>query len=61
MQMGFLIAFSIAGFLLLGLYADKYLHTHPLFLLAGVILGLVVTVYDVYHLLHPLIHGDDHD
>ncbi len=54
-QLGFLIIVSIGGFIFLGILGDKYLHTSPFLLIIGIIIGLVITVYEVYHLLVPLI------
>lgn len=54
-QLGFLIAIPIGGFLFLGFLADKFLGTKPLFLFVGLVVGVVVTIYEVYHLLLPLI------
>lgn len=54
-QLGFLIAIPIGGFLFLGFLADKLLGTKPLFLMIGLVVGVIVTVYEVYHLLWPLI------
>ncbi len=54
-QLGFLIAIPIAGFMFLGFLADEFLGVSPLFLIAGLIIGAGVTVYEIYHLLAPLI------
>lgn len=54
-QLGFLIAAPIGGFLWLGLWGDSVLGTAPLLLILGLLAGMVITVYEVYHLLIPLI------
>lgn len=54
-QLGFLIAAPILGFILLGLWLDKTLASFPLFLIIGIIVGMVITFYEVYHFLIPLI------
>lgn len=54
-QLGFLIAVPIAGFFFLGFLADKFLGTRPLFLILGLLLGIITTVYEVYHWILPLI------
>jgi len=54
-QLGFLIAVPIAGFIFLGAWVDNFFETKPLFLLSGLLVGIVITVYEVYHLLIPLI------
>lgn len=55
LQLGFLIIVPIGGFMLLGLWVDKYLNTAPFLLIAGVIVGVIITGYEVYHLLMVLI------
>ena len=58
-QLGFIVVIPLAGFILLGLGIDKILNTFPLFLLAGVVAGFVMTIYEVYHFLAILIKEDD--
>ena len=58
-QLGFLIAVPIGGFLLLGYWADGIFHTGPLLLFIGMIVGLSVTVYEVYHSLAPFVKNND--
>jgi F0F1-type ATP synthase assembly protein I len=55
---GFALAGSIGGYvalciligLALGILLDRLLHTAPLFLIAGVVLGFIVSFYLVYKL-----------
>ncbi len=54
-QLGFLIIVPIGGFMLLGLWGDRSFQTTPLLLIAGLVVGIFITVYEVYHLLIPLI------
>ena len=54
-QLGFLIAIPIGGFLLLGFLGDKFFKTKPLFLIIGLLGGIIITIYEVYHLFAPLI------
>ncbi len=54
-QLGFLIIAPIAGFMLLGLWGDNGLRTSPWLLMTGIVVGTVVSAYEVYHLLTPLI------
>ncbi|MDP3970099.1 MAG: AtpZ/AtpI family protein [bacterium] len=54
-QLGFFIVAPISGFLYLGLLVDNYLSTKPIFLLIGMLIGIIITIYEVYHLLIPLI------
>ena len=54
-QLGFLIAISIGGFLFLGILGDKFFKTQPFLSFLGLVVGIVITIYEVYHLLIPLI------
>ena len=54
-QLGFLIAFPITGFLFLGLLGDRYFGTEPVFLILGIVVGVTITFYEIYHMLVPLI------
>ncbi len=60
MQLGFLIAIPIALFLFLGLWLDDALHTGPALFIAGVLVGLGATGYEVYHSILPLLRPDHH-
>jgi len=57
-QLGFLIAVPIGGFMFVGYLGDRFLKTQPLLLLAGLFVGIFVTIYEVYHMLTPLIEKD---
>jgi len=54
MQLGFFIVAPIGGFIILGIYIDKYMDTSHLFVIIGILVGLIVTVYEVWHILKPL-------
>lgn len=58
-QLGFLIVVPIGGLMLLGLWADKSFGTAPILLIIGMIAGLIIVVYEIYHLLTPLIRKND--
>ena len=58
-QLGFMIAASIGGFLALGLWLDVKTGSSPLFLLIGIFVGIALTVYEVHHMIQPLIRPDD--
>ena len=51
LQLGFLIVVPIGGFLLLGAWIDRHLHTSPLFLLGGAVGGVFLTAREVRDLL----------
>lgn len=61
LQLGFLIVMPIGGFMLLGLWADKTLKTGPFLLIAGAVIGISITVYEIYHWLGPLIKKGEYD
>lgn len=54
-QLGFLIAVPLVLFMAAGWYLDTIIKSSPLFLVCGVVLGLVTTGYEVYHMLQPLV------
>ena len=53
--MGWFIVISILLGVLGGLWLDGKFNTKPLFVIAGLILGLLVAGYGVYQMLVPLI------
>jgi F0F1-type ATP synthase assembly protein I len=59
-QLGFLIAVPLGIFLFLGLLLDKHLKTNPLFLIAGGVVALIATFYEVYQWLETIVKkGND--
>jgi ATP synthase protein I len=48
--MGFTIAIPIVAGTIGGYYLDGYLYTKPLFILLGLLLGLVVGIFGAYRL-----------
>ncbi len=60
-QLGFLIAVPIAAFIGIGFWLDTKFNTQPLFVLSGLVVGLSVTIYEVYHVMDPLIKKDKKD
>ena len=55
---GFYISACIIGLALGGLWLDNKLNTNPVFLLIGLILGLIAAFWGVYQLLLPLIKNN---
>jgi ATP synthase protein I len=49
--LGFTIAVPIAVFTIGGYYLDGYTHTKPLFILLGLLLGLISGIYGAYRLV----------
>ena len=56
---GFYISACIVGGVLGGLWLDRKFNTQPIFLLAGLILGLVAAFWGVYQILLPILNGND--
>jgi ATP synthase protein I len=56
--LGFTIAVPIALFTIGGYYLDGLTHTKPLFLLLGLLLGLISGIYGAYRLLSPFLRGE---
>ncbi len=52
---GFFIGGSIVLGTILGLWLDNKFNTKPIFIIAGLVLGIVVAAYGVYQMLLPLI------
>ena len=60
-QLGFFIVMPIGGFLLLGIFGDRFFGTSPLLLLVGFFVGIAVTLYEAHHLFIPLTHNTEDD
>jgi len=54
-ELGFLIAFPLIICILLGIYLDKKLNTFPWILLGMVLMGIVLTVVNVYKVVIPFL------
>jgi len=54
---GWFIGISILLGVLAGLWLDSKFGTKPLFVIVGLILGLIVAFYGVYQMLLPLIRN----
>jgi F0F1-type ATP synthase assembly protein I len=55
MQFGLMVAITLAGFLLGGVYLDKWLHTTPLFLIFGVIFGFAGAIAEMRYIILPFL------
>ncbi len=58
-QLGFLVALPLLGFILFGYFLDKKFQTLPFLTLVGTILGVLITIYDVYYLILPFLKKND--
>ncbi len=54
---GFFIGICIVGGTFAGLWLDNRFNTEPLFMIGGLLLGLVVAVYGVYQMIRPLMNN----
>jgi F0F1-type ATP synthase assembly protein I len=59
LEVGWFIGLAILLGILGGLWLDNKLGTRPLFIIVGLILGLVVAVAGAIKLIMPIIKGDD--
>ncbi len=57
--LGFYIAACIVGGILLGVWIDRTLGTGVIFLLAGLLLGLISAFYGTYRMLTPLLNDTE--
>jgi F0F1-type ATP synthase assembly protein I len=55
---GFFIAICIVGGTFAGLWLDSKFNTRPIFIVLGLLLGLVIAVYGVYRMIKPLIKNN---
>ncbi len=56
-QMGFLIIAPILLFLFGGYLIDKWLKTTPLFIVISIFAALAVSVYEILHLVRPMLEN----
>jgi F0F1-type ATP synthase assembly protein I len=56
--MGWYIGLSITGGTLGGLWLDNKLGTKPVFIIIGLITGIIVAFYGVYKMIIPLMKND---
>lgn len=57
---GFFIGGSIVGGVLTGRWLDSKMNSEPIWVIVGLILGIVVAFYGVYQMLLPLIGNKRH-
>jgi F0F1-type ATP synthase assembly protein I len=55
---GFYISACIVGGVLGGLWMDGRFNTQPIFLLAGLVLGLVAAFWGVYQMIKPMMNDN---
>jgi len=58
-QLGFFIILPIVGFLFIGKWLDEKFGTAPIILVGGIVIGVVVTVYEVRSMMRPFINEKD--
>jgi len=54
-QLGFLIAFPLVICVVVGVMIDKKMNTFPWFMLTMILLGIGLTVIDVYKIVIPFL------
>lgn len=57
-KLGVSIVVIAASFILVGIYLDRYFGTNYIFVLIGLILSIVVSIYNIYWLLEPVIGSE---
>ena len=58
---GWFVGLSILLGVLVGVWLDNKLDAKPIFMLAGLFLGLIVAVFGVYRMLLPLFKNKEGD
>lgn len=58
-QFGFMVALTLAGLLVLGVYLDRALDTKPMFTILGVVLGLAGTGAEIRYVVLPFLEKKD--
>jgi ATP synthase protein I len=58
MGVGFYIAFCLIGGAVGGLWLDRKLGTQPVFVLVGLISGLILASWGVYRMLLPMLNNN---
>ena len=48
-QLGFVVIASILGFVILGIWADSYFGTGRIFMVVGIVTGVSISSYEMYH------------
>jgi len=55
-KLGISVAIIAAGFIWAGIYLDRMFgNTYHIFLVLGFVLSIIVSIYDIYWLLEPII------
>jgi len=57
-KLGISIAIIAATFILAGIYLDRMFGTKYIFVILGLGLSIVVSLYDIYYLLEPFVGSD---
>ena len=55
LQFGFMVVFSMGGFMLLGFWLDKLFNSFPLLFIVCIVLGFYVTFKETYQMILPII------
>jgi F0F1-type ATP synthase assembly protein I len=55
MQLGLMVALTMAGLLVLGVYLDKLLDTKPVFMILGVVMGFAGAGLEMRYVVLPVL------
>jgi F0F1-type ATP synthase assembly protein I len=55
MQFGLMVAFTLAGLLIGGVYLDRIFGTKPLFMILGIVLGFVGSIAEIFYVVLPIL------
>ena len=55
LELGFMIAIPLILFVLGGLYVDRIFNTTPLFLILGLLLNVIFTIFEVKKIILPFL------
>jgi len=57
-QLWFLVIAPVLGGVLLGMWGDQLLQSSPVLLVAGFLVGLIVSIREIYDVLLPFLRRD---
>ena len=60
-RLGFSIAIPLVVFILAGRFLDGYFNTFPIFVLAGIIFGFIVSIYEIFRSVLPVLDDKKSD
>ncbi len=58
-QLGFFIIVPMAISIFFGIWLDNYFQTKPILLLISIFFGIIITGYEVFNILKPIIKNNE--